>query len=205
MSAETALSIPAQLTALFARPPLLVTESASEYDGLFTAVAETIKPSDNIEWIGTAKYVGFIWDSIRWRRAKADIINMTFPEALATVLEALLPDSDDRADVAARLVDDWYEKPAERQTIVDILAKHGLSPDAVAAEAIALRADELEKLDRMLQQVEVASMAQLREIEFHRRASSWRAPNRLKDIIDRAVEPIQLPKPEEAAQVGLGP
>ncbi|HMF06756.1 MAG TPA: hypothetical protein VKE72_07080 [Methylocella sp.] len=205
MSAETALSIPAQLTALFARPPLLVTESASEYDGLFTAVAETIKPSDNIEWIGTAKYVGFIWDSIRWRRAKADIINMTFPEALATVLEALLPDSDDRADVAARLVDDWYEKPAERQTIVNILAKHGLSPDAVAAEAIALRADELEKLDRMLQQVEVAGMAQLREIEFHRRASSWRAPDRLKDIIDQAVEPIQLPKPEEAAQVGLGP
>jgi hypothetical protein len=188
-----ALTIPTQLARLFQRPALLVTESSAEYDGLFMAVAETIEPDDNIEWIGVGKYVSFVWEAVRWRRAKADIINMTFPEALMTVVEAL-PDSDDRADVAAHMVDDWYEKPQERQTVIDLLAKHGLSPDAVAAEAIALRSDELERLDRMLQQVELAAMAQLREIAFHRRASSWRPPNRLKEIIDQAGESLPLPK-----------
>jgi hypothetical protein len=54
----------------------------------------------------------------------------------------------------------------------------------------------------MMQQLEIASMAALREIEFHRRASSWRPPNRLKEIVEQvAVEPCQLPKPDEATRV----
>jgi hypothetical protein len=195
-----ALTIPAQLNSLFNRPALLVTESPAEYDGLFTAVAETIQPVDNIEWISMSKYVDFVFESIRWRRAKAGIINATFREALCTVVESILPDTDDRLEVAARLVDEWYEKPAERKAIIDLLAKHGLDPDAVAAEAIALRVGELERIDRMLQQLEIASMAQLREIEFHRRASSWHPPSRLQEIVDSAAEPIQLPKPDGPAQ-----
>jgi hypothetical protein len=196
------LTIPDELAAFLKRPPLLVTEDPAEYDAVFDSVAQTIIPVDRLEWLGVGRYVDFVWEAKRLRRAKAGIVNTTYREALFRVLETILPETD-RSEVAARLVEDWFEKPAERKSVIDLLAKYGLDPESACAEAMALRAPELEKFDRMMQQLEVAGMSQLREIEFHRRASSWRAPNRLKEIVDgTAVEPFQLPKPDEATHVG---
>jgi hypothetical protein len=76
----------------------------------------------------------------RLRRAKAAIINTTYREALFRVLDTILPETDDRSAVAARLVEDWYEKPLERKTVIDLLTKHGLDPEAACAEAMTLRA-----------------------------------------------------------------
>jgi hypothetical protein len=197
-----ALTIPQELAGFFNRPPLLVTENLAEYDALFNAVAQAIVPADNIEWISMGKYVDSVWEARRLQGAKAAIINATYREALRTILESILPDTDDRFELAARLAEHWFEKPDERAATVDRLAKYNLDAEAVCAEAMALRAAEIEKIDRMLQQIEIAGMARLREIEFHRRAASWRSPRSLMQLVDATAEPITLPAPAEEERMG---
>jgi hypothetical protein len=45
----------------------------------------------------------------------------------------------------------------------------------------------------MIQQLELSSMAQLREIEFHRRASSWHAPKSLQTLDRNEPRRLQAP------------
>jgi hypothetical protein len=148
-----------------------------------------------LEWIAIGNYVDLVWEIRRLRRAKAAIINTTRFEAFRTVFELILPETDDRIEVATRLAHEWFEKPDERDGILDLLGKRDLDDDAISAQALALRLPEIEKIDRMMQQLEMSSMAQLREIEFHRRASSWRTPKKLTQIVDAVAEPVGLPAP----------
>ena len=203
MSNESnALVVPPEIARFSMRPPLLVTESRQDYDALFNSVAQTIAPTNNLEWISTGNYVDLVWEIRRLRRAKAGIINATRHEAFRTVFESILPDTDDRVELAARLAREWYEKPDERTAIIDRLAKHDLDDDAISAQAFALRSPEIEKIDRMMQQLEISSMAQLREIEFHRRATSWRTPKSLSQVVDGIAEPIRLPPSGGDVHVG---
>jgi hypothetical protein len=196
MSNESnALVVPPEIARIVKRPKLVVTESRQDYDALFDSVAQTIVPTNNLEWIGVGNYVDLRWGIIRLRCAKAAIINATRLEAFRTIFESILPETDDRVQIATQLAHDWYEKPEERAAIKDLLGRHDLDDDAISAQALALRSPEIEKIDRMMQQLEISSMAQLREIEFHRRASSWRTPESLMQVVDGVAEPIGLPAP----------
>jgi hypothetical protein len=195
-------TIPVELATLFKRPPLLVTENPAEYEALFNAVSQTILPADNIEWISTNKYVASVWEARRLQGAKAALINATFREALQTILESILPDTDERLELAAHLAEEWFEKPEQRPATVERLAKYHLDAEAVCAEAMALRAAEIEKIDRMLQQLEISGMARLREIEFHRSAASWRSPKSLTQLVEATAEPMKLPAPAAEERVG---
>src|SRR5262249_55735760 len=152
-------------------------------------------PQNDLEWISTGHYLDDVWEIRRLRLAKAAIINMTRHDALRTILESILPATEDQAETAARLAEEWYEKPDQRPAIMEGLGKHDLDDEAISAQALALRSGELKKIDRRLQQVEISSMARLREIDFHRRALSWQPPQRLKEIAaGSAGELIQLPE-----------
>jgi hypothetical protein len=189
------LVVPPEIARIVKRPRLVVTESREDYDALFDGVAQTIVPTNNLEWIAVGNYVELRWEIRRLRYAKAAIINATRLEAFRTIFESILPETSDRDQVAAQLAHEWYEKPEERATIKDLLGKHDLDDDAVSAQALALRSPEIEKIDRMMQQLELSSMAQLREIEFHRRVSSWRTPKSLLQALDGVAEPLRLQAP----------
>jgi hypothetical protein len=196
MSNESnALVVPPEIARIVKRPKLVVTESREDYDALFDSVAQTIVPTNSLEWIATGNYVEMRWEIWRLRRAKAAIVNMTRYEAFRTIFESVLPETEDRLAVAARLAQDWYEKPDERTAILDLLGKYDLDDDAISAQALALRSPEIEKIDRMMQQLEISSMAQLREIEFHRRASSWRTPESLMPAVEEGAGPLRLQAP----------
>jgi hypothetical protein len=202
-SKSNSVAVPTEITALCKRAPLLVTESREEYEGLFCSVAQTVAPTNYVEWIGTANYVAMVWDIWRLRRAKAGIINATRHEALRTIFESVLPDGEHSFEIAAQLADDWYEKPDQRPAIIERLGKYDLDDEAISAQALALRSAEIEKIDRSIQQLEINCMAQLREIEFHRRALSWRSPKTLTDIAEGTLEPNHLPAPSEETSVGV--
>jgi hypothetical protein len=202
MSNQTnALVVPPESARFVKRPRLLVTESPHDYDALFNAVAQTIVPANNLEWIAVGNYVDMVWEKRRLRCVKAAIINATRIEAFRTVFESILPETEDRLEVAALLAHEWYEKPDDRSAILDLLGKHDLDDAAISAQALALRSPEIERIDRMIQQLEISSMAQLREIEFHRRASSWRTPESLMQVVDGVAEPSRLPAPEGEVHV----
>src|SRR5438105_7677049 len=191
-----AFTVPAEVRKFLTRAPLLITESREDYDALFTAIAQTIIPENSLEWIATANYVDSTWEKRRLRYVKASIINATRHDALRTILESILPETDDRLEIAVRLAHEWFEAPDTRPAIMERLQKYDFDDDAVSAQALALRSPELEKIDRMMQQLEISAMAQLREIEFYRRASCWRTPKGLLQVVDAGAEPIGLQGPE---------
>jgi hypothetical protein len=193
-----ALVVPPEIARFFKKAPLLVTEFQEDYDALFQGAAQAIVPTNILEWSSTRNWVDSQWDMRRQRIAKAGIINATRHEALRTILESILPETDDRIELAARLADEWYEKPDERHAILERLGKHDLDDDAISAQAMALRAPELEKIDRALQQLAVISMAHLREIEFYRSISPWRASKELDQVADQP----RLVAPEGKAHAG---
>src|SRR6266851_7415292 len=131
--------LPPEIARFLMKPALLVTESRQDYEALFNGVAQAIAPTNHVEWISTGNYVDERWEIRRLRLAKAGIINATRHEAFRTVFESILPETDGRLELAARLASEWYEKPEERTAILGRLAKHDLDDDAISAQALALR------------------------------------------------------------------
>jgi hypothetical protein len=102
--------IPPGIASLFKKPPLLVTESRQDYDAVFNSVAQTITPMNSLEWIGTGNYVDQQWEIKRLRQAKAGMINATRREAFRTVFESILPETDDRIEIAANIADQCRDR-----------------------------------------------------------------------------------------------
>jgi hypothetical protein len=194
--------IPSGMAGFFKKPPLLITESLQDYDAFFNAAVQAIVPINSLEWIATGNYVNQQWDIRRQRQAKAGIINATRREAFRAVFESILPEAADRVETAANMADGWFMNPDERPALLQLLKMHELDDDAISAQAIAMRAPESEMIDREIHRLEVISMAQLREIEFHRRASSWRFPKSLLQIVDGVAESIPLQPSGGDMQVG---
>ena len=90
----TILSTEKDINFLNAKPPLLITESASEFASLRAALEQEIKPNGVIEQIYLEDMANIIWDILRLRRCKTGIINNAMCAALEGILEQLLSRED---------------------------------------------------------------------------------------------------------------
>ena len=81
---------------LFAKPPLLITESAEDFASLSPALAQEIKPRGIVERMYVAEIAALVWEILRFRRCKAAIVNAAFKGALEDLLSRLIgtPDWD---------------------------------------------------------------------------------------------------------------
>ena len=70
--------------------PLLITESADEFDALRDAFEQEIKPRGIIEQMYVHDICAIVWEILRLRRCKVIIINSAFRSALQTLLRQLL-------------------------------------------------------------------------------------------------------------------
>src|SRR6516164_4334146 len=81
--------------ALLPKLPLLITESAEEFDALRDAFEQEIKPRGIIEQMYVHDICSIVWEILRLRRCKAAvIINSAFRSALEHLLEQLLRQPD---------------------------------------------------------------------------------------------------------------
>src|SRR5262245_56442474 len=87
--------------ALLPKTPLLITESADEFDALRDAFEQEIKPRGIIEQMYVHDICAIVWEILRLRRCKVVIINSAFRRALEDLLMGLLeqPDQDDDDEV----------------------------------------------------------------------------------------------------------
>ena len=76
--------------ALLPKLPLLITESADEFDALRDAFEQEIKPRGLIEQMYVHDFCSIVWEILRLRRCKALIINAAFRGALEHLLAQLL-------------------------------------------------------------------------------------------------------------------
>ena len=194
-----------ELRTLFGKPPLLANEDGAAHEALLASLALAVRPRDAVEWILVKDVTDLNWEIQRMRKAKAGIISVTEKEALRCILESIFEIENlqgrDRMLEAELKADDWYTKPSIREELIALLSRYRLGEEAIAAQAIALRLRELEKLESMIASMEIRRNAMLRELGVyqdnfvHRRYSDIEAIE--GEITEFSLErPRQLSPPE---------
>ena len=82
---------------LRSKPPLLLTESQSDFDDLVASFRREIVPRGVIEQIYFDDIITSVWEILRLRRCKTVIVNIAFKKALRALLEPQL--DYDRAQI----------------------------------------------------------------------------------------------------------
>jgi hypothetical protein len=143
---------------LLPKLPLLITESADEFDALRDAFQQDIKPQGIIEQMYVHDICAIVWEILRLRRCKAGIINAAFRRASENLLGELLRRSPECGfhvqDKAQKLAHAWFSDQVAKKKVSEILARFDLDESAIEAEAIRSSSSDLELLDRMLTSLE---------------------------------------------------
>jgi len=144
--------------ALLPKLPLLITESADEFDALRDAFKQEIKPRGIIEQMYVHDICAIVWDILRLRRCKVIIINSAFRSALQNLLKQLLrlPGQYEYQveGEAEALAHPWFTDQEAKKQVSEILSRFDLDESAIEAEAIRRSSSDLELLDRMLTSLE---------------------------------------------------
>ena len=143
---------------LLPKLPLLITESAEEFEALRDAFEQEIKPRGIIEQMYVHDISAIVWEILRLRRCKVVVINSAFRSALEHLLARLLRQPGeyeyDVEDEAQALAQVWFTDEAAKKRVSELLSRVELDESAIEAEAIRKSSSELELLDRMLTSLE---------------------------------------------------
>jgi hypothetical protein len=153
---------------------------------------QAMDPQNALERSLVDDVVALTWEIARAQRQKTDLINMTWREATRALLEALLTGDPLARRLEAQERANAYFTHAGKVWVTDFLAKYGLTIDAIAAQATAMRLPELEIIDRQAQRARVSRMALARDYTYHRAAGSWTSPKELLAIVDDKADAISL-------------
>jgi hypothetical protein len=165
--------------ALFGRPPLLEGEDTAAYDELLLQISGIVKPADILEEIWVRDIVDLVWEVFRLRRLKANVITAVAHEGVERILTPLLGWSS-----AHDLARAWARRERSAIKHVDeLLASACLTMDAVMAQTLSLKLDDIERIDRMIATAEGRRNAILREVDRHR--TTW------GQNVRRAVQQIE--------------
>jgi hypothetical protein len=181
---------------LLPKLPLLITESADEFDALRDAFEQEIKPRGIIEQMYVHDISSIVWEILRLRRCKVVIINSAFRSALQNLLKQLLREPGqyeyDVEDEAEALAQAWFtDQEAKKQ----LLSQFELDESAIEAEAIRRSSSGLELLDRMLISLESRRDKALRCVAEYRASLA----HRLREGADRIIDGKDVLRLEDAA------
>jgi hypothetical protein len=172
---KMARSMNQQVELSYSMPCLTITESSDELASLCEHVNDEIKPTGFIERMYVGDVIALTWDILRLRRSKTGIINGAFLAALKGILEQLLCRRDYKVPyghehAAEDLARRWFENEKAKTRVAKLLRRFGLDEATVEAEAFRLRAEDLERFDRMLALAEVRRDKALRSITDFRQS-----------------------------------
>src|SRR5262245_38647915 len=188
-SSTTPASLPerAGRLALFGPPPLLEGEDTAAYDELLVRISGAVKPADILEEIWVRDVVDLVWEAFRLRRLKANFMATVAHEGLRKILETLIDWSD-----ARDLAQAWAtrERGAVKQ-VDELLASAGFTMDAVMAQALSLKLDAIERIDRMIATAEGRRNAILRELDRHRTTWGQNLRRTVQEIEEAEIKVIE--------------
>jgi hypothetical protein len=185
--------------ALLPKLPLLITESAEEFDALRDAFKQEIKPQGIIEQMYVHDISSIVWEILRLRRWKVVIINSAFSSALQNLLTQLLKQPGqygyEVGDEAQTLAHAWFTDQAAKRQVSEILARIDLDESAIEAEAIRGSSSELDLLDRMLTSLESRRNKALGCVAEYRASLG----HQLRESVDRLIDGKGILRLEDAA------
>ena len=180
--------VPPHIVAILGTPAIPRTENREAYEQLVVKLALEWNPRDTTGWLLLDDFARVSCDIVRLRRAIANILNIATKEGLAGIFMDVLPgyrrsltiEGTEAHSIQARQAqeraDAWFEGPEQQEQVKSELAKYGLGPDAIEAQAHIARGPELERLDRMLMNALLRRTAIMRTFIEHRAMSELRQP-----------------------------
>jgi hypothetical protein len=185
--------------ALLPKLPLLITESADEFDALRDAFEQEIKPRGIIEQMYVHDICAIVWEILRLRRCKVIIINSAFRSALQNLLKQLLrlPGQYEYQveGEAEALAHSWFTDQEAKKQVSEILNRFDLDESAIEAEAIRRSSSDLELLDRMLTSLESRRDKALGCVAQYRASLA----HQLRENSDRIIDGKGVLRLEDAA------
>jgi hypothetical protein len=185
--------------ALLPKLPLLITESADEFDALRDAFEQEIKPRGIIEQMYVHDICAIVWEILRLRRCKVIIINSAFRSALQNLLKQLsrLPGQYEYQveGEAQTLAHSWFTDQEAKKQVSEILSRFDLDESAIEAEAIRRSSSDLELLDRMLTSLESRRDKALGCVAQYRASLA----HQLRENSDRIIDGKGVLRLEDAA------
>ena len=192
--------------ALLPNTPLLITESADEFDRICAALSHEIRPNGIIEQMYVADIAQLAWEILRLRRCKALIINLAFRGALEELAVQLLRNPGQSKfqlkDEAEKLAEAWFSEDSAKEKISQLLNYFDLDKSAIEAEAIRRSASDIELLDKLLASLESRRDKALRRIAEYRGDLGRQMRNVAERIIEGRALALQdgsSSRPPEAA------
>src|SRR3977135_203507 len=81
---------PSAALAFLAPAPLIAGEDAAAYDDLLARISTALEPSDILEEIWVRGVGDMVWDAMRLRRLKAQLLTVSAYEGMHTILRRFL-------------------------------------------------------------------------------------------------------------------
>ena len=174
--------------ALLPKLPLLITESAEEFDALRDAFEREIKPRGIIEQMYVHDICSIVWEILRLGRCKVVIINSASRRALEHVLMQLLkgPGEYDYEveNQAQALAQSWFTDQEAKKQVSETLSRFDLDESAIEGEAIRRSSSDLELLDRILTSLESRRNKALACVAEYRASLA----HQLRESADRIID-----------------
>jgi hypothetical protein len=176
---------PGRALELISRPALTLSESADDYDSLVKSLQQAIGPRGFIEHLYVADIAAIVFETVRYRRGKAAMINTAFRGALKKLLIQFWKKPDEMApyEESEALAFEWFTDAEAKQEVAEILGRFNLDESTIEAQAIRSLAPELEALDRMLRSLEVRRDRAIRGIAEYRKSFA----DQVQEVSDRIL------------------
>ena len=175
---------------LISRPALTLTKSADDYHSLVKSLEQAISPSGFIEHLYVADIAAIVYETVRYRRCKAAMIDTALRGALEKLLIQFWKKPDEIApyEEFEALAFEWFTDPKAKQEVAEILGKFNLDEATIEAEAIRSLTPELEVLDRMLRSLEGRRDRAMRGIAEYRKGFA----DQVQEVSDRILNTVPL-------------
>jgi hypothetical protein len=181
--------VPEEVRALLGPGWIIEGEDPELYEALLARVGAAVEPRDIIDWLLVMDVVALTWEIHRSRRHRDGLMRIARRKAMEEVLGLILPrergfrSSEDSE--ASRLATDWFNRDEEATKFADaLLAKAGLSLTDVTAQALSMKASELDRLDQQNERRENRRDAILLQIERRRAGWAKRVQRASEDVVD---------------------
>ena len=145
---------------------LLSFESRRDFQQLDKEIQSYIGPQDTWEQIWTCEVVEGMWETVRLRRYKEQLVRLAKSNALRNLLRSILTNTGDgEIDELARRS---FSNKAARNRVNSLLRSIDLDESAVEAEAYRLSILDLTAIDRRLAELAVRRDKIVQQIEDRR-------------------------------------
>ena len=160
LAARILIKPPKEMASFFDDAPLVGNETIVEFEGVFTAVANAMKPVDPIVWQCVGRITDLAWYIRRERILKNEIIKLYHKQIVSELLDGMFGNPMLGVSEDARR---WESDPKTRLEVDQRLAEMGHTPNSVLAQAYMRGADQIDASDKRTASYEMRSIVILRE------------------------------------------